>query len=52
MKTDPISDSWDFLMGTQPDQTGLGALHWPLVGLFAILLLGSFANRADRLAAR
>ena len=29
-------------MGTQADQTALGALQWPLVGLFALLLLGSF----------
>ena len=42
MKTDPLSDSWDFLIGAQPDQTGLGDWHWPLVGLFLILLLGSF----------
>ena len=42
MKTDPLSDSWDFLIGSQPDQVALGDLHWPLVGLFAFLLLGSF----------
>ena len=41
MKTDPLSDSWDFLIGAQADQVGLGELQWPFVVLFALLLTGS-----------
>lgn len=42
MKTDPLSDAWDFLVGAQPDQVGLGELRWLFVGVFAFLLLASF----------
>ena len=42
MKTDPFSDAWDFLVGAQPDQVGLGDLRWSFVGLFAVLLVASF----------
>lgn len=41
MRTDPLSDAWDFLVASQPDQRALGDLQWPLAGLFALLLLGS-----------
>lgn len=41
MKTDPLSDAWDFLVGVQPDQIELGDWQWPFVGLFWLLLLAS-----------
>lgn len=41
MKTDPLSDAWDFLVGAQPDQRALEELQYPFAGLFALLLLGS-----------
>lgn len=41
MRTDPLSDAWDFLVGAQADQRALGELRWPFAGLFAMLLVGS-----------
>lgn len=41
MKTDPLSDAWDFLVGAQPDQVALGDLRWLFVGLFAFLIVAS-----------
>ncbi len=41
MKTDPLGDAWEFLVGAQPDQVALGDWQWPFVGLFWLLLLGS-----------
>ena len=41
MKTNPFSDSWDFLLGATSDQQGLGLLQYPFVVFFAALLLGS-----------
>jgi len=41
MKTDPLNDAWDFLVGAQPDQVALGDLRWLFVGLFAFLVVAS-----------
>lgn len=41
MKTDPLSDAWDFVVGAQPDQVALGDLRWLFVGLFASLIVAS-----------
>ena len=41
MRTDPLGDAWDFLVGSQPDQRALGELQWPFAGLFALLVLVS-----------
>ncbi|ACA20389.1 hypothetical protein M446_6113 [Methylobacterium sp. 4-46] len=41
MRTDPFLDTWLFLTGQQGDQAALGPWRWILVGLFALLLLGS-----------
>ena len=41
MKTDPLSDAWDFLIGAQADQRGLGELQYPFALLFALLVLAS-----------
>ncbi|ACL58406.1 hypothetical protein [Methylobacterium nodulans] len=41
MRTDPFSDTWQFLIAAQDDQLALGPWRWILVGLFVLLLLGS-----------
>ena len=38
MKTDPISDSWEFFLGTTSDQQALGTWHGVFVGWFWVLL--------------
>ena len=42
MRTNPFQDTWQFLIGAQPDQLALGAWRWLLVALFLGLLLASF----------
>lgn len=41
MKTDPLSDAWDFLLGATSDQQALGALRPLFVALFLFLLVAS-----------
>ncbi len=41
MKTDPLGDAWDFLIGEQSDQLALGPIRLPFVALFGLLLLSS-----------
>lgn len=41
MRTDPFSDSLQFLIGQQPDQQALGVFGWLLLALFWALLIGS-----------
>ena len=41
MKTDPVSDAWEFLLGRAGDQLALGQLRFVFVGLFLILLASS-----------
>ncbi|HEV7267993.1 MAG TPA: TQO small subunit DoxD [Falsiroseomonas sp.] len=43
MRTDPFTDTLDFLLGQQPDQLALGAWRWLLMLLFYALLAGSVA---------
>lgn len=38
MKTDPLGDSWDFLVGATSDQRALGQLQPFFIGLFWVLL--------------
>ena len=42
MRSNPLDDTWDFLVGAQPDQVALGDLHWPFVALFWTLLGAGF----------
>jgi uncharacterized membrane protein YphA (DoxX/SURF4 family) len=41
MRTDPFSDTWQFLIGQQPDQLALGIFGYVLLALFWALLIGS-----------
>lgn len=41
MKTDPLNDIWDFLVGLTNDHQALGGLRPIFVGLFAVLLAAS-----------
>lgn len=41
MRTDPFSDSVQFLIGNTPDHDSLGGARYLLVALYAALLLGS-----------
>jgi uncharacterized membrane protein YphA (DoxX/SURF4 family) len=41
MRTDPFSDTWQFLVGQQPDQLALGVFGWVFLALFWALLIGS-----------
>ena len=41
MKTDPFTDATLFLIGATGDQESLGALRYPSVALFAVLLIAS-----------
>jgi uncharacterized membrane protein YphA (DoxX/SURF4 family) len=41
MRTDPINDAWDFLLGLTSDQQALGPLHQVFVGLLLLLLVAS-----------
>lgn len=42
MRTDPLGDAWDFVIGATSDHQALGALRMVFVGLFLLLLLASF----------
>ena len=46
MKTDPFTDAFAFLVGNTPDHESLGALRYPFVALFAMLLVASVAVAA------
>lgn len=41
MRTDPFSDTWQFLIGQQPDQLALGIFGYAFLALFWALLIGS-----------
>jgi uncharacterized membrane protein YphA (DoxX/SURF4 family) len=46
MRTDPFTDSLQFLLGQQPDQLALGLFGWVFLALFWALLAGSVALAA------
>jgi uncharacterized membrane protein YphA (DoxX/SURF4 family) len=41
MRTDPFTDTFQFLIGQQPDQLTLGLFGWVFLALFWALLIGS-----------
>lgn len=41
MKTDPINDAWDFLLGATNDHHALGNMRPIFIGLFLLLLVAS-----------
>jgi uncharacterized membrane protein YphA (DoxX/SURF4 family) len=43
MRTDPFSDTWQFLIGQQPDQLALGIFGYVFLALFWGLLIASAA---------
>ena len=51
MKTDPLSDAWDFLIGAQPDQRGAGRAAMAVRRAVRAAPGGELRHRADRLAA-
>lgn len=50
MRTTPLLDTLDFLVGNTPDHMALGPARWLMVVLFAALMLGSVALAAHNLS--